>query len=499
MTERDPSAVPGGPAAPPAHFVGLRLRLWIACLAGVVVIALGLWWIAGHELGPDSDPARVLGWLAGIGGLGVAVAGGFALWLDHAIVGHLRGLSQSLASGRVQELRGLPAGAGWGELSELSVITQDVITRQRVTEQAAAELEQLEARLAAITARLERWRSTERWQSLPAEGGRADALVAELNASFARAAEIGEQNLEASRRLREDLGSAADDARESAAQAERGFVEATALLTTVRELQRLAGELRASFAEVGAAGSPGGDERLERYRETVGLALEQLITASNASVEHLGSALLRAQEIASLVQVVSNRATLVALHAATLEARLPSEERRGEDLSRELRQLTSEVREASLRADQLAGEVDRQARAAGERMHALRDHVARQLEPPPAMAASAALPENTPRLLERVREMIQDATQKGERLSSAGERASRAAARLMRRLDEEGQEIDGLIVRLTPSGDELEQSAHDPTAILEPRGSGLRLLDAEADPRVSDAGGSSAERREERP
>src|SRR5580765_7551403 len=137
MTDRDPSAGPTGPAATPDHFVGLRLRLWIACLAGVLVVALGLWWLLSNETALDSDPSRLLGWLAAIGGAGLAVAGGFALWLDHAIVGHLRGVARSLGSGRVQELRGLPAGSGWGELSELSVIAQDVITRQRATSQAA--------------------------------------------------------------------------------------------------------------------------------------------------------------------------------------------------------------------------------------------------------------------------------------------------------------------------------------------------------------------------
>jgi hypothetical protein len=492
MTDRDPAGSPE-PAATPVHFVGLRLRIWIACLAGVIVVALGLWWLAGNEASLDAEPHRLLGWLAAIGGVGLAVAGGFALWLDHAIVGQLRGVSRSLGSGRVQELRGLPAAAGWGELSELSVLAQDVITRQRSTSQAAIQLEQLEGRISRVTARLERWRMTERWEPLAAEGAASDALFHELNSSFARSAEIGEQNLEATRRLREDLAGASDDARESAAQAERGFVEATALLTTVRELQRLGGELRASLTEPAAAASAS-DDRLDRYRTAVGGALEELITAANASVEHLGAALIRVQEIASQVQVVSNRATLVALQAATLEARLPREERRGEDMARELRQLTSEVREASQRADALAAEVDRQAHAAGDRMHGLRDHVARQLDPPPAATVAVTLPDSASRLLERVREMIQDATQKGERLSSAGERASRAAARLMRRLDEETHEIEGLIARFTPPELADEPAPRDVSVESGPE---LHLLDA--DPAAPGAPRTSeSNRREER-
>jgi methyl-accepting chemotaxis protein len=197
----------------------------------------------------------------------------------------------------------------------------------------------------------------------------------------------------------------------------------------------------------------------------VSIALQELIETSDTSVEHLGAALLRVQEIAGQVQLVSNRATLVALHAVTLEARLPREQRGGEELSHELRQLTADVRGASQRADELAAEVERNTRAAGERMRRLRDAVAVQIEAPPAPPAPAVAPaasserarmaaaEPVARLLERVREMIQDATQKGERLSAAGERASRAAERLLRRLEDQTRDLEGLMVRLTPGGE----------------------------------------------
>jgi hypothetical protein len=36
------------------------------------------------------------------------------------IIGHLNGLSGSLASGRVADLRALPAGNGWGVLSQIT-------------------------------------------------------------------------------------------------------------------------------------------------------------------------------------------------------------------------------------------------------------------------------------------------------------------------------------------------------------------------------------------
>ncbi|MEO5617087.1 MAG: hypothetical protein ABIS67_04900, partial [Candidatus Eisenbacteria bacterium] len=207
-------------------------------------------------------------------------------------------------------------------------------------------------------------------------------------------------------------------------------------------------------------------------------------------VEHLGTAMRRVQEIAGQVQVVSQRATLVALHAVTLESRLPREERRGEDLSHELRLLTGEVRAAAQHADQLAADVERETRAADERMRSLRERVAPRLEPPaaespeamlpaPATAASPAsatpadaaaqaaaleaaeLSDHSVRLLDRVREMVQDAAQKGERLSAAGERAARAADRLLRRLEDETRDVEGLMVRLSPAGELPMEMGHD--------------------------------------
>jgi len=509
MTHREPNA-PSGPsagtdAAPRSDAaLGLRLRIWLGCLAGALVTAMGIWWVAGTQLTLDPDPPQLLGWLAAIGGLGLVVSIGLALWLDHGIVSHLRGLTRSLALGRVQELRGLPSASGWGELSDLTEWAQVLITRQRFSSRASEELERLEATLALALERLEGWRRHDRWEPLPADPGTGGALARELNETFARAAEQDEQNREAARRVRAELIGAAADARDSSAQAERGFVEATALLTTVRELQRLGGELRQALASregreegaleatlaepaagepaaAGAAGAPVGDERAVRYRDAVEAALEELIDSSNASVGHLGTALRRVQEIAGQVQLVSQRATLVALHAVTLESRLPREERQGEDLSRELRLLTGEVRAASQQADALAAEVERETRAADERMRALRERVAPQLEPPvvePAAIAAAPLSEPAMRLLERVREMIQDATQKGERLSAAGERASRTADRLLRRLEDEAREVEGLMVRLSPAGELPVETGGDLDDDAMTAPADLRLLDA---------------------
>lgn len=495
MTERDPHAVSGTPsveAPPPStmRLLGLRLRVWAACLSGALVSVAALWWIAGTQITVRSDPAALLAWLLGAGTLGIVVGIACAMWLDHGIVVHLRGLTRGFASGRVQELRGLPAASGWGELSELTEWAAVLITRQRVASRAAGDLEQVEASLARAVERLEEWRRTERWEALPAAAGHGESLVRELNDTFARVSELAEQNLEAARRVRAELVSAAGEARESAAQAERGFVEATALLTTVRELQRLAQELRHAIVTRAAetpepAAVETAAERVAAWRTAVESAVDELAASSDASVEHLGAALRRVQDIAAQVQVVSQRATLVALQAVAVESRLPREERRGEEMSHELRLLTAEVRTAAEHADTLAVEVERESRVAGERVRMARARVDREMaaavdEPAAPAPAAAAVSENAMRLLERVREMIQDATQKGERLSANGERASRSAERLIRRLEEESRELEGLMVRLSPASAgsrEVEAEPAEPAAPAE-----LKLLEPAAVP-----------------
>jgi len=106
--------------------------------------------------------------------------------------------------------------------------------------------------------------------------------------------------------------------------------------------------------------------------------------------------------------------------------------------------------------------------------------------------------DDTPRLLERMREMIHDAARKSERLSAAGERVSRAAERLVRSLEEEAGELAGLAARLTRP--EAEGGPMRPADV--PR-TGLRLLATELEIEEGDrpANGESSEpqAREERP
>ncbi len=482
MTEFPTSRSEGRPAGPESA-AGLRLRLWLACLGGALVAAAGIWWVIGTRIGPavTPDPATLVLWLAGSGALGIVTGALLALWLDARILGALRGLTRALASQQVHELRGLPAASGWGEISDLTQQVQHLIAAHRQAGRAGEELRHLQHQVAALSVAVERWIASERWEPLRLEAGPLATLAASLDRGFAREVEVGEQNQEAVRLVRVELEASLGDARESVEQAERGFVEATALITTVRELQRLGGELRdaiqASGLETGA--SPPVAEAIERYRAAAAAAIGELVAAAGESVERLAAGLARVSEIAEIVHTLANRATLIALNAVIASGRGGAAARHPEELTAELKALAGEVRAATERTDALSREVEREVAAASARMREVRERIAGRLdEAPPPAGAIAGVPENVLRLHERVSEMIQDAAQKGERLSAAGERASRAAERLLRRLEEEAREMEGLVLRLG-SAAALPEEPRVPAGAAGPpaRPAGLRLLE----------------------
>ena len=444
---------PDPPAPRRGTGLGLRLRLWLACLAGGLVAGGGTLWVLGTQGPPVGATPALLGWLSGVAFAALAAGLLLALWLDHHVGGQLRGLLDGVHSGRASDLRGLPAASGWGELSELGEALQDVLSRQRASGRAGGELARLHEQLAALRAALERWQQSERWEAPPAGEGAAAEVAEVLGHALQRRAAVDEQNRDAARLVAREVGEALADAQESAGQAERGFVEATALLTTVRELQRLSLELGQALAAGGAAPAPAVDAA-----EAARGALAELVDASGDSVESLGRALLRVHEVGEQVQRLANRATLIAIQAITAEGR-----GEGGSSAEELKQLARDVREATDRTAQFALDVEGAVAEAGERMRAARERALARLgeRAAPATAAERA-PEDARRLLERVREMVQDAARKGERLSAAGERASRAAERLAKRLDAGAAETEALAVRLSPVGEPPDAGAGDP-------------------------------------
>ena len=459
MTHAPPPAP--DPQPRPRIGPGLKLRLWLACLSGGLVAAAGtLWMLATPSLSP-SDPA-VYGWLAGVACACLIIGLLLALWIDHHVVGHLHGLLLGLRSNRVAELRGLPAGSGWGELSELGDAVQDTLEKRQRETRALHDLERVREQLEILFASIEHWRRTERWERPALPEGEVSAVGELLAHALQRRAAVDEQNREAARQVAGELVAVIAEAREAASQAERGFIEATALQTTVRELHRLSGELAANLRRPAGAGAPSGtpapaaaEARQGRVREV----LEDLVGASLASVDSLGRGLMRVQDVSDQVQRLANRATLIAIQALT---RTGDPATFGDDL----KSLAREVRDATDRTQRFARDIEVAVAEADARMRTAREQALARLEagaPGPADAGAPAGPsELSPdvrRLLERVLEMVQDASVKGERVSNASERASSVAERLARRLDANASDAEALVVRLAPVGEPTPISA----------------------------------------
>ena len=466
----------------PSSGAGLRVRLWIGCLGSALLVAAALWWLVLESDLPASGLNAELRWvwLPAIAGGALLVGIVLALWLDRGIVQVLRGLARSLAAGQPSELRGMPSG--WGELGELTERVQEVLVRQRQLTRSGTEQASMQAEIARLRESLERWEPGSRWQPPATQTGPLSLISAALERTLALAvgsrAGTGENLRGAAVELTESLG----DARETAEQAERGFVEATALLTTVRELHRLSGELQQALGE--PASEAAVPDAVERYRIAASHAIEELVAASGVSVTLLAEGMLKVHEVSEQVQVVANRATLIALHAVTAGR---SGERPAET-SEELKTLAREVRAATDRVSELARDVELDVSSATQRMSAVRARVADALETVPAPALSGPQTGDTLHLMERVREMVQDATAKGERLSAAGERASRAAQRLTQRLEEEVARLEALSRTLGPeTSSSAPDAARTPGESGEAAGPGGKLRLLGRDDRTTDA------------
>ena len=448
---------------------GLKLRLWLACLSGGLIAAAGtLWMLYTPSLTP-ADPA-VYGWLAGVACASLLMGLVLALWIDHHVVGHLHGLLIGLRSGRVAELRRLPAGAGWGELSELGDAVQDVLERRQREARALQDLERTREHLGQLYASIERWQLTENWDRPSLPDGDVATITDLLGHAVQRRAAVDDQNREAARQVASDLAAVIGDAHEAASQAERGFVEATSLQTSVRELQRLTTELSAALSLPAPPVAAEADPMAERARA----ALEDLVTASSASVESLGRGLVRVQDVSDQVQRLANRATLIAIQALSGTGEPAS-------FADELKQLAHDVREATDKTQRFAEDIDAAVAEADARMRTAREQAMARMDAP-ALPTAAPPPRNadTARLVERVLEMVQDATRKGERVSNASERASSVAERLARRLDGNASDAEALVVRLAPVGEAEVLAAPAPRAA--PATPGLKLVDPGALP-----------------
>jgi hypothetical protein len=473
-----PEPRPGPPRPPSRGRLGLRLRLWLACLGGTLVAGAGaLWVLAPLDLSsvePDGDSLAVRMLLVLV--LGVVVSAALAAWIDLGIVGRLRALNRRLDVGTMPEMG---TNRGWGELAMVAGTIESMLVRQRQLTWSMEELDRLKRELAAASAAVESWSRSERWESPVSQEGPLKALLDPLDRGLVRQRDVAEQNQEAARQVRNDLLACLESARESAAHAEHGFVEATASLTSVNEFTRLAAELQQGLTDRPAARESGA-RPFDAWRGAATSAIEELATGASESVEHLALAFMRVQEIGEQVQQLSNRATLIALHTLLTGTRADETEEGQDGLHGELKQLAIEVRSATTRVADLSHELEREIQAATERMRGIRERVALRLEQIPETSESAETgpSDELRRLLDRLREMAQDGARKSERVTRSTERSSRAAQDVVRRIEEESADLEGVIVRLSPGSFDALESRLGETS----RPSGLKVIERRPNP-----------------
>src|SRR5262249_25634778 len=137
--------------------------------------------------------------------------------------------------------------------------------------------------------------------------------------------------------------------------------------------------------------------------------------------------------------------TLVALEAA-LDRHATGEER-ADSLAPELASLARDVREATDRAAALSRDIVAGVARASGRLQQVQERVSARFQSiasrPAAVAPATPAPAGH-RLVERLREMVDDAARKAELLSGSCERASTIADGLVRRLEEEALAMEML-------------------------------------------------------
>lgn len=398
--------------------------------------------------------------------VGLAVAFVTWLWLRRTIVLPLRGLVGALESGRLANARDVPPVPHAGEVTALHDATLSILQRHRRLERDLEELAALRACVASLAASVAAWNEGE---ERPAIGPRRDGaegvpeaarpLVEGLGLALERLDARGAEARTVAGLVRDTMDDARQRGEAVMGGAERQFVEATSLLTVLRELRRWAGELApaldalraAASARLGEDGAGGA-----RWQHLLDEAIEggtRPLTATERAAQRLATS---AEDMLFLAE--SARLTRIEAAAAALAG---TPEAAGfvdalETFSRD----TAALRERMLaheRAtfDELAG-----AREELVGLHARLRDAARDLAvvtQHPGLAGAPVVPRGVDpavgarRSLERVHEMVAEALARGEKLVQQAERTSSEALRAGDGVRVALDELDGFRARLEPA------------------------------------------------
>lgn len=431
----------------------LALALLVPLLMGLLAASLVPWpegrWIL---LGSVSLLTAFLVWL----------------WLRRTLVLRLRRLATALASapGRAARTGGLDRG--FGELSSLAEIVAVSIERRDRLERDLDELTRLRDTLEHVSHTLETWTESEQApQAFPTGEG-------PLTLALERVARSVEGRAHETRAVaglvRETVDDAARRAHGVTAAAERQFVEATSLLTVLRELRRWSGELAQGLDAITAARRP--PTALADAVIKSSDLLTAAVRAADVPLSSARAAAMRLAESVALHTAVADDARVATVENAA--AALAGIEEAGE-LHEALRTLARDLADASARARVMELETESILALALEDRGAWEARLARvsaeiaeltesQTAPAAADPASGAY-----RALDRIHEMVDEALARGEKLVHQAERTSSDALRAGESMRGALDELDGLAARLEPprearqaSGDEAAETPGRP-------------------------------------
>lgn len=402
----------------------------------------------------------------GLAAAGLVTALVVWLWLRHALVAPLRALVVALESARAPEPKSVRAVGAWGELAGLSAAVQATLLRLRRLEREVEELAALRDCVGLLATGVEAWIERDERPGFAPEPAASDEgtpdaarpLVHHLRRALEQLDGRAQEARTVAGLVRESIDDARTRGESVTGGAERQFVEATSLLTVLRELRRWAGELApalealraAAAARVGEDGAGGA-----RWTHLLDEALEggalPLATAEQAAQRLAVSAedVLFLVESARLTRIEAAVAALAGSpEAATFVDALETFGRDTVALrERMLAHERSTLEEVAAARAELAG-LAAHVRTAGKELATVTQH--------PGLAGAPLVPRGVDplvaakRSLDRVHEMVAEALARGEKLVQQAERTSSEALRAGEGVRVALDELDGYRARLEP-------------------------------------------------
>jgi hypothetical protein len=371
------------------------------------------------------------------------------VWIHVTVVRRLRSVARALGPGR--SIHDLEPGGG---LSGIVEALSAQLARERELKRSFERFELVRLALARLTETAAQWADTERTpEFLSLKAPTSPEEVTPLVERLALAASRIEERIAAARavsmQVRETVAETANRAAAVAGAAERQFVDATTLLTVLRESQRSGGDLGTGLDGLGGA-LEAQSLAMIRAREATEVALRGAVTQLEAVVRASGfvrSAVRDLERVHEQTQLAAVESAHSALGVMAGEVDLIR-------LTEALATLVQETRAASTRARELEQAIEAELARSHENLGALMvrlngGEADAMVQPREAMAPPR-------RALDRMSEMNREAIARGEKLVQQAERTSSEAHRVGEGLGSAIDEVDGLAARLAeraPTGD----------------------------------------------